>query len=201
MSGWSFRKIALGGALIGAGAFTMFEYLIMDKTVFSELDDSDAAFIGYITMFSKNYLTLEEYKKRKAIFDMNVKLITNQSLLEQDYIMGLNPMSDWTMEEYFSTLGLIPDGQYPQEIIDDDDTSWKDLDNEEEYYDSFLPRELNNIGKDRPKDNFDTPVYMSSLLWGGGSKNKTIDDPNFDKIFEEEEKEFERQYNEVPESE
>jgi hypothetical protein len=38
MSGLSFKKMALGAALIGAGAFTMFEFLIMDKTVFSELD-------------------------------------------------------------------------------------------------------------------------------------------------------------------
>jgi hypothetical protein len=77
MSGLTFKKMALGGALVGAGAFTMFEYLILDKTVFSELDDSDAAFIGYITMFNKNYLTLDEYKKRKALFSKSVKLVTN----------------------------------------------------------------------------------------------------------------------------
>jgi hypothetical protein len=58
-------------------------------------------------------MTLEEYRKRKTIFDMNIKMITKQSLLQQDYILGLNHMSDWTTEEYFTTLGLLPEGEYP----------------------------------------------------------------------------------------
>jgi hypothetical protein len=186
MSGWSFRKIALSGALIGAGCITMFEYLIMDKTVFSELDDSDAAFIGYITMFGKNYLTIEEYRKRKSIFDKNVQLIANQSLLSQDYILGLNHMSDWSMNEYFLSLGLLPEGQYPKEIIDEDDDDWKkdDLEIDDQIYESFLPKELNDPNKDRPKDNFETPTFLTSMfLWPKkkDGSDVSIDDPDFDK--------------------
>jgi len=29
-------------------------------------------------------------------------------------------MSDWSEQEYTSMLGLIPEGNYPEEIIDDD---------------------------------------------------------------------------------
>jgi len=63
-----FKKIMLGGALLAGGAVTMFEYLIMDSTVYSQLDDGDAAFIAYVTMYGKSYVTLEEYQRRKAYF-------------------------------------------------------------------------------------------------------------------------------------
>jgi len=62
------KKMLLGGALIVGGSFTMFEYLIMDSTIYAELDDVDSAFIAYITMYGKNYVTLQEYQKRKAYF-------------------------------------------------------------------------------------------------------------------------------------
>ena len=52
------KKMLLGGALIVGGSFTMFEYLIMDSTIYAELDDVDSAFIAYITMYGKNYVTL-----------------------------------------------------------------------------------------------------------------------------------------------
>ena len=78
MSGISFKKMAMSAALIGGGCFTMFEYLIMDKTIYSQLDDSDAAFIGFITMYGKSYLTLDEYRKRKVLFEQNVNKISQQ---------------------------------------------------------------------------------------------------------------------------
>jgi hypothetical protein len=75
-----FKKMMLGGALIAGGSFTMFEYLIMDNTIYQQLDDADSAFIAYITMYGKNYVTLEEYKKRKAHFTNSLSVISNQSL-------------------------------------------------------------------------------------------------------------------------
>jgi hypothetical protein len=75
-----FKRWMLGGALIAGGSITMFEYLILDNTVYQQLDDTDSAFIAYITMYDKNYVTLEEYKKRKAYFQNSINLIGNQSL-------------------------------------------------------------------------------------------------------------------------
>jgi len=201
MSGLSFKKMAMSAALIGAGAFTMFEYLILDKTVLSELDDSDAAFIGFITLYGKNYLTLAEYKQRKALFDKNIGIIAKQSLMDQDYILGLNHMSDWTTEEYFSTLGLLPEGQYPQEIIAEDDNSWEDLD--EELEDDFWPKELRDDQKDRPKDKPDRPVLLNSMLFwmGDSTKLDPIDEADFDQKLKEEEEQYKIQHEyEEPET-
>jgi len=29
-------------------------------------------------------------------------------------------MSDWSTEEYYKTLGMLPEGKYPVEIVDGD---------------------------------------------------------------------------------
>ena len=84
----------------------MFEYLIMDDTIYQGLDDTDAAFIAYVTMHGKNYKTLDEYQKRKGYFSNSLNLVGNQSLQHQSYIMGLNQMSDWSTDEYYKILGL-----------------------------------------------------------------------------------------------
>ena len=110
MSALSFKKMALSATLIGTGAITMLQYLILDKTVFNELDESDIAYISYIALYGKNYYTLKEYQQRKAIFDSNVKLTSRPLPMDQSYELGLNNMSDWTMEEYFAILGLLPEG-------------------------------------------------------------------------------------------
>ena len=143
----------------------MFEYLIMDKTIYSQLDDSDAAFIGFITMYGKSYLTLDEYRKRKALFEQNVKKISKQQLLiQQHYVLGLNHMSDWSMEEYFATLGVLPEGNYPQEIIPEDDDSWKQIDTEDE--EDYWPTELQGDGNDRPTDIPGSHINNSLFFWG-----------------------------------
>ena len=59
--GFSLKKIMLGTALLSGGSVLMFEYSIMDDTIYAELDDTDAAFIAYVTMHGKNYRTLDEY--------------------------------------------------------------------------------------------------------------------------------------------
>lgn len=54
--------------------------------------------------------------------------------------MGINQMSDWSTEEYYKTLGLVPEDKYPIEIVEgeledeDCDDQWKDclgLENDE----------------------------------------------------------------------
>lgn len=64
--GW--KRVVIGGTLLGAGFFTMFDYLIMDLDVRSSLDQSDTGFVSYLAIFNKQYYTLEEYKKRKTLF-------------------------------------------------------------------------------------------------------------------------------------
>jgi hypothetical protein len=49
--GW--KRIVIGGTLLGAGFFTMFDYLIMDLNVRSKLDQNDAAFVSYLAVFNK----------------------------------------------------------------------------------------------------------------------------------------------------
>lgn len=64
--GW--KKYAIGGTLLAGGSLGMFEYLILDKTVLNGLDDQDAAYIAFLTLYGKSYPNLEEYKKRKQYF-------------------------------------------------------------------------------------------------------------------------------------
>ena len=98
--GW--KKFLIGGTLVVTGSFTMFEYLILDKTVLRELGSDDATYVGYLSMYGKNYKTIEEYKYRKPLFFENVEEIKqhSQSLINGNkigtYIMGLNHMSDWS---------------------------------------------------------------------------------------------------------
>jgi hypothetical protein len=47
------KKLVIGGTLISAGFVSMFEMLIMDQTVFKELDETDAAFVGYLAIYNK----------------------------------------------------------------------------------------------------------------------------------------------------
>jgi len=71
------KKLLMGGALIAGGSFAMFEYLIMDSTIYAGLDDVDAAFIAYITMYGKNYVRLEEYQRRRAYFQNSIYRVGN----------------------------------------------------------------------------------------------------------------------------
>ena len=62
-------------------------------------------------------------------------------------------------------MGLLPEGKYPQEIIDDGDSSWMqddDDDDDEDEEDDFLPNDIKNGEKiDRPKDLMDSPFLFN----------------------------------------
>jgi len=45
--------------------------------------------------------------------------------------MGLNEMSDWSTEEYYKTLGMLPEGKYPVEVVDGD---FEEDDQDDEYW-------------------------------------------------------------------
>lgn len=62
------KKIVIGGTLLASGSFTMFDLLMMNKEVYDSLDEADAAYVGYLTMYGKSYKNIEEYRERKAYF-------------------------------------------------------------------------------------------------------------------------------------
>ena len=66
MTDW--KRIVIGGGLLAAGSFEMFNMLIMNKEAFSTLDETDAAYVAYLTMYEKSYTRIEEYRARKANF-------------------------------------------------------------------------------------------------------------------------------------
>ena len=52
--------------------------LILDKDTLNSLDEVDAAFVAYLTLYNKPYDTLEEYNYRKSWFAKTVKIINDQ---------------------------------------------------------------------------------------------------------------------------
>lgn len=165
----------------------MFQYLILDDTIFRELDDTDAAFIAYVTMHGKNYKTIEEYTKRKGYFMNSINLVANQSLMHQSYVMGINHMSDWTTEEYYKILGVVPEGKYPIEIIEgdfddeDEDDKWKNAFENQEWSDinSQANHALENptalFSRNKKKDKKNNFVKK---VGGGWPVSHTIDNPD-----------------------
>lgn len=85
----------------------MFEMLIMNGDNFSKLDEKDAAYVAYLTMYEKTYKTIDEYRAGKENFLASLDVIQNQDIGKQSYILGLNHMSDWSDYEYLSALGLF----------------------------------------------------------------------------------------------
>jgi hypothetical protein len=107
-------------------------------------------------------------------------------------------MSDWTMEEYFAILGSLPEGKYPEEIIPEDDDSWKeiDADGEEDFWPSELQGDASH-GTDRPSD---IPgSHMNSLFfWGNDDEEKTtgtVEDIDFDQTMKELEEKYKIQHD------
>ena len=45
--------------------------LIRDKNILSTLDDSDAQFVAYLTLFNKPYNNMNEYTFRKSQYKKN----------------------------------------------------------------------------------------------------------------------------------
>ena len=98
--------------------FAMFDMLVLDETVLKGLDEKDAAFVAYLTLYNKQYLTLEDYRFRKRWFTQSVDVIGDRRWTTPNYVLGLNHMSDWSDEEYNNMLGLVPDGDFPEQIVE-----------------------------------------------------------------------------------
>ena len=74
--------------------------------------------------------------------------------MNQSYILGINEMSDWSTEEYYKILGMLPEGKYPIEIVEED----LDDDDDDEYWKgNFDNQEWTSV---KPK------IKTQSLLWG-----------------------------------
>lgn len=67
------------------------------------------------------------------------------ALKGQTFVVGLNHMSDWTDEEYNNMLGLIPDGQLPESIIE---------------YDHMNSNQRNGKYPDRPTRDDSSPIRL-----------------------------------------
>lgn len=59
------------------------------------------------------------------------------------YVMGLNHMSDWSQKEFEMTLGLVPEGEYPEQVIPEEET-FEDLPDTKVTIDQIHEKFLNN---------------------------------------------------------
>jgi hypothetical protein len=70
--------------------------------------EMEAAFISYISDFSKNYSSMNEFNLRFEQFVRNYSQIITHNAEDHQFSLGLNQFSDWTQEEYKSMLGSLP---------------------------------------------------------------------------------------------
>lgn len=70
------------------------------------LEADEAAYIKYLTEFSKSYVTKEEYKFRLAEFKKSLKKVAEHDEAATGHSVGLNQFSDFTDDEYRTLLGL-----------------------------------------------------------------------------------------------
>lgn len=117
----SWKKVVIGGALVSAGFYKMFDMLILDKTVLQTLDDTDTQFVAYLALYNKPYNNLEEYRYRKMWFAKTAKIVSQQDY-GAAYKLTLNHMADWSDEEYNQMLGVLRESQkgpQPDRAIDE----------------------------------------------------------------------------------
>ncbi len=67
--------------------------------------EMEAAFMSYISDFSKNYSSMNEFNLRFEQFVRNYSHIITHNAEDHQFSLGLNQFSDWTQEEYKSMLG------------------------------------------------------------------------------------------------
>ena len=95
-------------------------------------------FMQWATKFNKVYETVEEFERRLALFTENFNTVEAQNKKAVGLKFGLNHMSDWTQEEFESTLGLKNMGSsdmvneiFPNEVFEgtpnSDSLDWRDV--------------------------------------------------------------------------
>jgi len=69
--------------------------------------DVEVAFVNYMSEHGKSYATKEEYLYRLDIFAKKMAFIEqHNSLNEDDHVVGLNHLADWSDAEYKKLLGF-----------------------------------------------------------------------------------------------
>ena len=70
------------------------------------LDHIAYEFMKFIAVHGKEYVTLEEWNRRLALFEETWNFIEERNSTDSSYRAGTNQFSDWSHEEYESMLGL-----------------------------------------------------------------------------------------------
>ena len=70
------------------------------------LDHIAYEFMKFIAVHGKEYVTLEEWNNRLALFTSAYKFVEEHNSSDSSYKAGLNQFSDWTDEERSKLLGL-----------------------------------------------------------------------------------------------
>jgi len=70
------------------------------------LDHIAYEFMKFIAVHGKEYVTLEEWNRRLALFEQTWNFIEERNSMDSSYRAGTNQFSDWSHEEYESMLGL-----------------------------------------------------------------------------------------------
>ena len=92
-------------ALAVVGIVAAVVVLTLNSAPFSRMsltqNSSDSAFMEYLAKFGKSYEDLNEYEKRKAIFEETMKNITEHNAKDNEtWHMGLNQFSDLLPHEF-----------------------------------------------------------------------------------------------------
>jgi cathepsin L len=70
----------------------------------------DYEFMSYVTEYGKTYGTKAEFEFRAALFKQELAHIEEQNASGNNtHTLGVNHMSDWTVEEYNKLLGYKPE--------------------------------------------------------------------------------------------
>jgi hypothetical protein len=73
--------------------------------VVSALSDLESHFMAFVTEFGKSYNNIDEYNFRLSQFARNHgHIIEHNANADNNFLLGHNQMSDWTMEEYTAIL-------------------------------------------------------------------------------------------------
>jgi hypothetical protein len=70
------------------------------------INKSNSAFIEYLAKYGKSYKDLREFEMRKAVFEENMRIITDHNANKNEtWSMGVNQFSDMLSDEISNIVG------------------------------------------------------------------------------------------------